>query len=195
MIEYRKAAAGDIDEIETLYRKYLDDGASLRERIDAIFARDNTYSCVAVDTDTGRIVGLAVYENGLVLSCGHEHDALGDSILAELGGDVLIYTGESLLVESDYRDKKISYGLNEHIRESLRSLSAETGRDVYVLHEMWVYPNGKTPAFKVVNGIYGIHRDYGIIPNFYRNYYKHGHLCPICGENCVCSARITISKI
>ena len=193
MIDYQCVTLQDLDEVEALYRKYLDNGSSLRERIDKIFSKNSTYSCKAVDTDTGKIVGIAVYECGLILSCGHHE--ICEKIYDEIGKDATIYTGESLLVETEYRDKKISYGLNEHIRTKMEVLAKERGASVYVLHEMWVYPNGKTPAFKVVNGIYGIFRDFGIIPEFYRDYYKHGHLCPICGENCKCSARITISKI
>ena len=193
MIEYQRVTLQDLDEVEALYRKYLDNGSSLRGRIDKIFEKNTTYSCKAVDTDTGKIVGIAVYECGLILSCGHHE--ICETIYDEIGSDAMIYTGESLLVETDYRDKKISYGLNEHIRAELAALSEQRNRPVYVLHEMWVYPNGKTPAFKVVNGIYGIHRDFGIIPEFYRDYYKCGHLCPICGKNCKCAARITISKI
>jgi len=193
MIEYSTAKFEDLDEIEALYRKYLDNGSSLRERIDAIFKKDDSYSCKAVDTETGKIIGIAVYECGMILSCGHQEFCR--KITESIGEDAVIYTGESLLVETDYRDKKISYGLNEHIKKQLTELSQREGREVYVLHEMWVYPNGKTPAFKVVDGIYGIYKDFGIIPQFYKDYYKHGHLCPICGENCICSARITISKI
>ena len=193
MIEYQRATIKDLDEIEALYRKYLDNGAGLRARIEAIFKEKETFSCKAIDTETGKIIGVAVYECGLILSCGHHE--ICNLIYDEIGEDALIYTGEALLVETDYRDKKISYGLNEHIREHLRLYAKEQGRPVYVLHEMWVYPNGKIPAFRVVDGIYGVYRDYGIIPDFYRDYYKCGHLCPICGENCKCSAKITISKI
>ena len=192
MIEYQRVTHEDLDEVEALYRKYLDNGSSLRRRIDAIFAKDSTYSCKAVDTETGKIIGVAVYECGLILSCGHHE--ICETIYAEIGADALVYTGESLLVETEYRDKKISYGLNEHIRADLAALAKKRGRPVYVLHEMSVYPNGKTPAFKVVDGIYGIFHDFGVIPEFYRDYYKHGHLCPICGEDCKCAARITISK-
>lgn len=189
MIQYDVAGIADLDEIEALYRKYLDNGTSLRARIDKIFAKDSSLSCKAVDSETGKIVGVAVYEQGVVLSCGHHE--ICDNIWKDIGEEALIYTGESLLVETEYRDHKISYGLNEFIRAKMK----EKSDPVYVLHEMWVYPNGKTPAFKVVNTVYGIWKDYGQIPDFYREYYQNGHLCPVCGKNCVCSAWITVSKI
>ena len=99
MIDYQCVTLQDLDEVEALYRKYLDNGSSLRERIDKIFSKNSTYSCKAVDTDTGKIVGIAVYESGLILSCGHHE--ICEKIYDEIGKDAIIYTGESLLVEKD----------------------------------------------------------------------------------------------
>ena len=192
VIDYLKVTIEDLDVVEQLYREYLDNGTQLRERIDEIFIERGTISCKAVDHDTGEIAGLIVYTMGVAFSCDFD-DIINE--VNELVGDAMIYTGESFLVTYKYRGQNISEKMMYKMKEFLEEEKASTGKDIFVLHEMWVYPDGKTPAYRSVNDIYGITYDLGIKKHFYKDYYKKGHLCPVCGKNCVCSARITLSRI
>jgi len=192
MIQYLNADENDIDEIERLYRKHLDNGTALRPRLERIFRDPDTLAQKAVDSKTGKIAGVVIYTSGISFSCNYPKlvKKVKDYVM---GAEV--YTGEAIFVENKYRGRSIAQTLEKNMRARLAEISRTRGEEIYVLHEMWVYPNKEVPAYGLVRSIFGICRDYGIIPRFYRDYFKNGSLCPVCGKKCVCSARITLSEI
>ncbi len=192
MIQFQRLTSDDIDMVERLYREYLDNGTMLRERIEEVFIERGTIGCKAVDSETGEIAGIIIDTRGIAFSV--ENEELTKKV-ADYVGDADVYTGEALLVTHKYRGMNLAVEMTKKIKEYMYEEKEKTGRDIYMLHEMWVYPDGKTPAYKSVNEIYGITEDLGIVKHFYKDYYKQGHLCPVCGKNCICSARITLSKI
>ncbi len=192
MIQYLNADENDIDEIERLYRKHLDNGTALRPRLERIFRDPDTLAQKAVDSETGKIAGVDIYTPGISFSCYYPE--LVKNVEDYVMG-AKVYTGEAIFVDNEYRGKRIARTFEKNMSDRLVEISRLCGEKIYVLHEMWVYPDGKTPAYGPVTGAFNICRDFGIIPHFYRDYFKNGSLCPICGEKCVCSARITISKI
>ena len=192
MIDYSEILISDLDEIEELYRKHLDNGSLLRERIEEVLCSEKTLSCKATDKETGKIAGIIIYTYGISFSCGHPELC---KKVEDIIGDSYIYTGESFLVDNSYRGQHISSNMMNCINCKLKEIRRDLNKDIYVLHEMWVYPDGKIPAYNFVNKIYGVSNDLGIIKGFYKEYYLKGHLCPVCGEKCVCAAKITLSKI
>jgi len=64
----------------------------------------------------------------------------------------------------------------------------------YAVYELWVLPDGKVPAEKILKAtcdtIY-----LGQYENFYREFCLEGYLCPICGRDCICSAKIYLGKV
>ncbi len=192
MIEYLKMVPEDYDKLESLCREYLDNGSMLHDRIIEVFNDSSTISLKAVDTDTGEIVAIMIYTKGIAFSCDNEYVI---KKVTDYVGDTDVYTGEAFLVKPEYRKSGIAYDMQQKMKDYLEEKKAKTGRETVLLHEMWVYPDGKIPAYRSAKEIYGISEDLGIIEHFYKDYYKQGHLCPICGKNCVCSARITLSRI
>ena len=192
MITYLETNENDIDEIELLYRKHLDNGTALRARLERVCRDPETLSLKAVDSETGKIVGVIMYTPGISFSCSYPRIV---KKVENLAGNIPVYTGEAIFVEDEYRNRHIARNFEIKIREKIANIAKAKGTNIYVLHEMWVYPNGKTPAYGLVSTVFNICHDFGVIPRFYRDYFKNESLCPICGENCVCSARITISEI
>lgn len=192
MLEYSQATESDIDEIEVLYRKHLDNGAALRKRLDLVCRDSKTLSCKVVDSENGRLAGLVMYTPGISFSCPYpwlikeveDYTADGD-----------VYTGESIFVDDHYRGRNIAHTIEKFSRDKMTEIQSGLGKPLYVLHELWVYPNGKTPALRIVEDVFKVSKDFGIIQGFYKEYYNNGCLCPICGQDCKCSARIVLSKI
>ncbi len=192
MIEYSRMVPEDYDVLEHLCREYLDNGSMLHDRIIEVFNESSTISLKAVDTETNEIVAIMIYTKGIAFSCDNEYVT---KIVTDYVGDADVYTGEAFLVKPEYRKTGIAYDMQKKMKDFLEEKKAKTGRETMLLHEMWVYPDGKIPAYRSAKEIYGIDKDLGIIDQFYKDYYKFGHLCPICGKNCTCSAKITLSRI
>ncbi len=192
MIEYLETNENDIDEIELLYRKHLDNGTALRARLERICCDSETLSLKAIDSESEKIVGVVMYTPGVSFSCSYPEIV---KEVEDFAGNIPVYTGEAIFVEDGYRNQHIARSFETKIRQKLADIGKAKDTKIYVLHEMWVYPDGSTPAYGLVSSVFKIRHDLGVIPHFYRDYFKNGSLCPICGENCVCSARITISEI
>ena len=192
MIEYSQATESDIDEIEVLYRKHLDNGAALRKRLDFVCRDPSTLSCKAVDSETGKLAGLVMYTPGISFSCCYPELV---KEVEDYTNDGVVYTGESIFVDDSYRGQNIAHTIEEYSRGRMEDIQKTLGKPLYALHELWVYPNGKIPALRIVRDVFKIDHDLGIIQGFYRDYFKNGFLCPVCGENCQCSAQIVLSRI
>jgi GNAT superfamily N-acetyltransferase len=192
-IRYEVSTSADLDEIVMLHNQYLNCGDGIRLYIEKSLASEGVIALKALN-EAGAIVGILIYTQGIALSNGH------GEIREQITGIVksaLVYTGDAILVVHEMRRLGISDKLMEMAREQIiqkaRTLRKE---EVYVLHELWVYANSKDiPANRVVEKVYGVTHDLGIFEGFYVNFHKRGFICPICGERCVCSARLILSRV
>jgi GNAT superfamily N-acetyltransferase len=174
----------DMDELVLLHSIYLNYGEGIRPHFESILNNPKTVALKYVYQN--EIVGVLIYTEGIALS-GEHHDLEKD--IRKKAGDQIVYTGDAVLVKKDYRSMNIAAALYEEAVTELRGQGASL-----VLHELWVYPDGKIPAQKVLNH-YSAHQFLGQFEGFYKDFYHYGYVCPICGEHCICAATLYLSEV
>ena len=76
---------------------------------------------------------------------------------------------------------------------AFETLLIQKGFD-YFLAEIWIYPDGCSPAkevFETMGRIVWQKR----IDGFYSQFPRYGMSCPICGDNCVCGAWVEVMEL
>ncbi|MDD4074498.1 MAG: GNAT family N-acetyltransferase [Eubacteriales bacterium] len=169
----------DLDELVRLHDIYLNYGEGIRPHFEK--ALQDPASVALKCVIDGRIAGIAVYIKGVFLSGGHADICQRIQLAA---GDALIYTGDALLVLPEYRRQGMDEAMVDIAKERIRALGGS-----YALHELWVHPDGRTPARRTP-GFYDSCIDMGEFKNFYYDFDHFGYYCPICKGKCVCSAHI-----
>lgn len=191
MDDFGQLTLEDLEEVFYLYTAYLNYGGGVRPHLNAVLQNPSTIAFKSTD-DAGGITGVAIYTAGISLSGGHT--ALHQKI-AELTRDAVVYTGDALFVAEAARNRRLAHRLNQLAKAEMRARVAAQSATGYVLHELWVHPDGNAPARRVVQSVYGISMDLGVCENFYVDFDRYGYLCPICKKNCVCSAQLVLSKL
>ena len=174
----------DLDELISLHEEYLNYGDGIRPHFETIL-RDPDSIALKYMLD-GKMAGLFIYTKGIALSGGHDEIR---AQLEELSAGKTVYTGDAVLVKSEYRKLGIADKLCAAMIQELRRRDAELA-----VHEFWVYPDGYIPASRMFE-VFDTNIFIGRFVNFYRNFHHFGYICPICGKECVCAAEIYLAEI
>jgi GNAT superfamily N-acetyltransferase len=175
----------DLDALVNLHSVYLNYGDGIIPHFAKILADKETIPLKYV-ADDGAMGGLLIYTKGVALSGGHA-DLCAQ--IMEIVGDESIYTADAVLLQRKYRGGGISKFLYERAKKEMILRGVK-----YVLHELWVLPDGSIPARRLP-WTFGETRDMGLFKNFYENFDHYGYYCPICKGKCTCSARLYLSKV
>jgi len=174
----------DIDELVRLHEEYLNYGEGIRPHFIRVLHDPDTVALkYAVD---GKMAGILIYTKGIALSGSHDDIA---ARLEEMCRDKVVYTGDAVLVRKEYRGMGIADILCHAMIGELRRRGAKL-----VVHEFWVYPDGKVPAYRMCR-IYTNSVFLGRFENFYRDFHHYGYYCPICKKECICSADIYLAEV
>jgi len=174
----------DIDELVRLHEEYLNYGEGIRPHFTE--ALRNSDTAALKYTADGKTVGILIYTKGIALSGNHDDV---EARLREMSAGKNVYTGDAVLVRKEYRSMDIADKLCLAMLQELRRRGAEL-----VVHEFWVYPNGKVPALKMCR-VYTKSVFLGRFENFYRDFHHFGYFCSICGKECICAADIYLAEI
>ena len=183
-VVYEAVTPEDTDEVAALYGEYLNSGIPMQihER-EALLSPDYLgYKAVW----NGTIVGLLSATKGLEFT--YPHPEL-EKRIKDFLEDRPVYTADAIIVRENFRHHEVMKWLSRELIPRLY----ETGYR-YLAVEMWVHPDGETPAAKAA-GFWGDKVYEEAIPDFYRDLKKYKMVCPLCGEICRCGARINIFRI
>jgi hypothetical protein len=95
--------AADLDELVRLHSEYLNYGDGIRPHFEETLADPSVIGLKAVAG--GEIAGILIYTQGISLSGGHED--LCSDIRRRTHGE-LVYTGDAVVVRSEYRGHHLS---------------------------------------------------------------------------------------
>jgi ribosomal protein S18 acetylase RimI-like enzyme len=174
----------DFEELIRLHEEYLNYGDGIRPHFEEILSNpDNIALKYVVD---GIFAGLIIYTKGIELSGSH-----ADIIekLNQLSNGEKTYTGDAVLIKSEYRSLRIADKLYRAAIDELKKKGVK-----YIVHELWVLPDGRVPAKRMCEN-YTNNIFVGRFDNFYRNFHHFGYICPICNNDCMCSADIYLTQI
>ncbi len=183
MIEYSYIDEADYGQMTELYRKYLNDGDYVEKELRRKYDECDYTGVKAVDGY--KMVGFASMAKGIDFT--YPHPELKERLNAIVEDDVA-YTGDAVVVREEYRGQGISHKMFEGCYKLMCERKAK-----YILTELWIYPGGDVPAEDSVLSLGRVvYREY--IEDFYKDLNKYGMTCPICGENCRCSACIELHR-
>lgn len=180
-IEISEAGESDIEQIALLTVKYLTEGEDIAEDIRQSYKK-GVYWAYKAEAD-GEIVGFITLKEGMSFTVPHP----------EIEEEILEFTGEGRIFIGDgmWVDKKMRrHGIGTRLMKVLLDSAHEHGAD-YLLNEYWIYPGGKSLIVPMAN-VFGIPVFQKIVPNFYHGMEKSGMTCPICGDDCKCSAEVVL---
>ena len=175
----------DISTLVELHSIYLNYGDGIRPHFELIL-RDAESICLKYAAGSGEMGGLIIYVKGVALSGGHS-DICGR--IAEMTGGAPVYTCDAVLLDKKYRGGAVSPLLYRRAKEELFRKGAK-----YVLHELWVWPDGTIPARRLPE-TFNETVDLGLFENFYKDFDHYGYFCPLCKGKCTCYAHIYLSKV
>ena len=183
MIEYSHINNDDFEQMTELYRKYLNDGEYVEQELKRKYAECDYTGVKAMDGD--KMAGFASMAKGIDFT--YPHPELLERVNAIVDGDIA-YTGDAVVVREEYRGHGVSHKMFEECYKLMCERKAK-----YILTELWIYPGGDIPAEDSVLSLGRVvYREY--IEDFYKDLNKYGMTCPICGENCRCSACIELHR-
>ncbi|MCR5421691.1 MAG: GNAT family N-acetyltransferase [Lachnospiraceae bacterium] len=184
MIEYEKINVEDKEEIIRLYEGYLNEGKSVGNLINLYFEKGQYYGYKAINDDD--MVGCFTFVKGIEFT--YPQPELEKELCKVTRGE-RVETVDTLVVLPKYRRAGIAKELALRNLEGLQ----ERGTNIYVV-EIWIYPDGSIPARKIYESMGEVVYSKKI-PDFYKDLYKYGLKCPICGKLCKCGALVEAIKI
>ena len=182
-ITYRAAAPNDYEKTIGLTSKYINDEPEYLEYMRSIHDALGESSLGVLAFDGDKIVGAAFVEKGPHLT-GNRTDFF-DEIKKDFD-DEEIWSGAIVVVDKDYRKKKIGAAMQLRVQEAIIKAGGK-----HLLLEIWVHPDGIAPSDGTVH-LAPSYTEYGTVKNFYDIPALAGHVCQICGPHCKCSARISL---
>lgn len=187
-LKYRPIIKEDYTQIVALTDKYVNFEQAYRDYMKSVCDTigENSTGICALD-DKGTMVGVILYERGMHLTGGRED--FFQQIKEDIGSDD-IWTGSIVVVEDEYRNKKIGAALLVHILSHFEDIGAK-----HLLLEIWVRPDGFAPSESQLY-IARSFTDYGTVDNFYAEAPGlEDHVCDICGHPCKCKAKIAVIHV
>jgi len=185
MPKYERIQEADLEAMTAIYKRYLNKGESIGSQIRQGFYESQFVGVKCIDK-TGGICGIISGFKGIRFTCGHEE--LVNKIKKKYK-DESIYTTEMLVVLPGKRHQGIGEELVRRFKKQLDQTDAK-----YLLSELWRKPGGKVPG-KVIVEVLGNEVEHWYLANFYKDLAKYKLTCPICGENCICGADISLIKL
>lgn len=185
-ILYRQAQLQDFDAVYEIAPHSLNDGWAYHQYIKELFdgLGESTLGILAFDAEC--LIGFSFFEKGMSLT-GDRTDYL-EEIRSDIGTDE-IWTGAAYAVLDEYMGKKIGSALLLHGMMALSRINVK-----HLLLEIWIRPNGYMPSNSNL-AVAGSYKEYGIVKDFYYESSHNGYLCPVCGSNCHCFAKIAVVNI
>ena len=174
----------DLDDIVALNEEYLYYGPAVRPHFEEVLSYPD--NILLKGTVNNKFAGALTCVKGIALL--GEHRELISRIERMTEGKT-VYTGDSVAVRKEYRHSGLSNQLVAAVKREMWRRGAE-----WAVHEFWVHPNGSIPALKAFS-VFEKSIFLGRYENFYSSFSDIGYFCPICGENCVCSAEIYLIEI
>ena len=185
-LRYRLAATEDREEVMKIAEAELNSGFGSEKYMDGIFAGLGRETLGIVALDGAKIAGFAFLERGMSLSGGRTD--FFDEIRRDIG-DEEIWTGAATAVLPEYQGFKVGAALYIYTLSALEDIGAK-----HLLLEIWVRPDGFQPSEPHLH-IARDYTEYGLVPDFYKESADEGYICPVCGKDCKCSARIAVVHI
>ena len=182
-MEFKYITKDDIDPIIELTMKHLTYGDYVANEIRRSVEEGNYYGVKAVEN--GVLAGFNTYKRGIEFTLPHPELS---EVISKMAAKENVFTGDAFYVDSGHRRQGIGRELTFKARDHMMALG---GR--YFLGELWVYPDGIVPA-STPNSYYGNTVFERLVPFFYRDLPRYGMRCPVCGENCVCSAIVRLCR-
>ena len=184
-LNYRPIIKEDYPQLVALTDKYVNSEQAYRDYMKSVCDTigENSTGICALD-DKGTMVGVILCEREMHLTGGRED--FFARIKEDIGSDD-IWSGSIIVVEDEYRNKKIGAALLIHMLSHFEDIGAK-----HLLLEIWVRPDGYMPSNANL-ATAGNYTEYGIVKNFYAGI--KGYICPVCGTECKCSAKIAVVHI
>lgn len=184
MIDFREIKTGDVDEVMSLYSKYLNSGDAISRSIEKAW-KNGEYMGYVAETD-GKIAGIFTMREGIVFT--YPHPDIEKELAVVTKGKKVAYC-DALLVLPEYRE----HGTGDALAEKSAALLKARGYDC-MMAEIWIYPDGRAPA-KPVFEIMGKPTYVKRVDGFYKDLEKYEMSCPVCGKHCVCGAWVEIIEL
>ena len=183
-IQYIKAVKEDKERVTALYEQYLDRGEHLRRILSDCFEAESFLGILAVCE--GKLAGF--YFGCGLLEFSVPHPELSRELLRFMKGESFFVAG-GLLVLPEFRGQGIAGQLMERLKQELQEKQI-----CYFLVEIAMTPEGEVPAKKLYErtGKVLFSRS---LPGFYREGYRYGVVCALCGTPCKCGACIEVMEV
>lgn len=183
-LSYRTAEQGDYAKVLPLAEKELNAGIGYEEYMRRIFdgLGKDTFGIIAFNE--GELAGFVFLEKGMALT-GDREDFFSE-IRRDIGEED-IWTGAAYAVAEQYLNCKVGSALYIYALSHLEDIGAK-----HLLLEIWVRPDGYMPSNANLATARS-YTEYGIVQNFYAG--TKNYICPVCGSDCICSAKIAVVHI
>ncbi len=180
-IDFLPITPADAGSVADIYEQYLNGGEYMRRHVEEGILAQGYVGCKAVCE--GEIIGVVSARRGIDMTYPHPEM---EECLRKLFPARRFYSLEAMVVLPQFRRHNIMHTLGRHLLPGLYANGCEL-----FFTELWIYPDGDIPADWEVSswGECVYEED---VPMFYAHLADHGMSCPLCGENCVCGARIKI---
>lgn len=186
VINYREAHPDDFDSVYAIASEDLNSGYAYHKYMKGLMTRLGKSTIGVIASCGTKMIGFAFFEEDMVLT-GDRKDFFSE-IRRDIGTD-LIWTGAAFAVINEYRSYKIGSALFLHSMLALSNMGVK-----HILLEIWIRPDGYMPSNTNLLTA-GHYTEYGIVKDFYYESSQHGYICPVCGDNCHCSAKIAVVHI
>ena len=181
MIVYEELTESDLSDLTESYERYLNSGQIIRNSIREAFASGDYFGIRASLNGIG--IGYFTFQKSIAFT--YPHEELERRIRDFVKGEKTV-TVDALMVADRYRGRGIASMLAQKCSRVLRTENVR-----YMLVEIWVYPDGRSPARRVYEKmgrtVLSSREDM-----FYKDAADYGISCPICGKKCICGAYIEV---
>ncbi len=181
---FRPFEEKDTEELLTRVSECLTEGESVIREIRENIAAGNYFGGVA--EEDGRFLGFATAREGFGFTVPHPE--LEEEI-RKMFPKGRFFVGDEMWVSEEARGQGVAGKCLKITRDELVRRGGN-----YWLTELWVYPDGHSPVKDVAEGC-GEKMYEKLVPMFYRDLGKYGMSCPICGDDCKCSAMVRVYQL
>ena len=184
-MEYVEIEKDDVRTIAELSEANLTHGDTIINRILEDVREGRYYGVKAIEN--GKMAGFYTYVDDSIEFTTPQSEL--EKKIAEIADGGKVVTGDSIFIYPEFQHR----GLGQELARRVSGLARAHGGK-YFITEAWIHPDGSIPSHKALlcNGEVVFEK---VIPMFYKDIWKLGMECPICGRNCVCGAEIQLHKL